>query len=271
MKEIINLPLGESLKRTFLYIFANFNRIMKIISFWMVVMVATDALLSFPSQCREGQDCLGWQSKVSVLVAVIASVSASVALCREIILRNSPAGITFSFGRREIKYLLYNMAIMLMVFAAVFVSGIVIALLTGTSENVFQTPSTLIPFLLMVLTAAVFLSRFCLILPAIAVDNKEMTFSVAFDMTTGNSNKIFFGMFLASLPVVFILLSLTSSLQVWNIENWAAKLLISAAIAFLSLFNALFKACFLAHAYQYFLYFYHKREKESLQERSMLD
>ena len=56
MKPMINLPFGESLKRTYLYVFANFGKAMKICSFWIVLMLAADVLMSFPSQCREGQN-----------------------------------------------------------------------------------------------------------------------------------------------------------------------------------------------------------------------
>lgn len=70
MKPMINLPFGESLKRTYLYVFANFGKAMKICSFWIVLMLAADVLMSFPSQCREGQNCIGWQSNVSLHAAV---------------------------------------------------------------------------------------------------------------------------------------------------------------------------------------------------------
>ena len=87
MKPIINLPFGESLKRTYLYVFANFGKAMKICSFWIVLMLAADVLMSFPSQCREGQNCIGWQSNVSMLLSVIASAAVSVSFARTVILK----------------------------------------------------------------------------------------------------------------------------------------------------------------------------------------
>lgn len=139
----------------------------------------------------------------------------------------------------------------------------------GARELLNQT--NMILFLLVILTVAVVLSRLCLILPAIAVDNKELTFAKTFDMTKGNSNKIFFGLFLASFPVVVILLSVSSFLQEMSVENWAGKLLISTLLAALTLLNALVKSCFLAHIYQYFIYFYTPRAEDAQPAKSLLD
>lgn len=49
MKPMINLPFGESLKRTYLYVFANFGKAMKICSFWIVLMLAADGCPFRPS------------------------------------------------------------------------------------------------------------------------------------------------------------------------------------------------------------------------------
>ena len=98
MKPIINLPFGESLKRTYLYVFANFGKAMKICSFWIVLMLAADVLMSFPSQCREGQNCIGWQSNVSMLLSVIASAAVSVSFARTVILKEEYDWFRISLG-----------------------------------------------------------------------------------------------------------------------------------------------------------------------------
>ena len=100
MKPMINLPFGESLKRTYLYVFANFGKAMKICSFWIVLMLAADVLMSFPSQCREGQNCIGWQSNVSMLLSVIASASVSVSFARTVILKEEYDWFRISLGGR---------------------------------------------------------------------------------------------------------------------------------------------------------------------------
>ncbi len=270
MKEIINLPFGESLKRTCLYLVAHFNRVWQLMLIGVVIMTAIDVVLSFPSQCKEGEQCLGWKSNLNVLAAALTAVSVSVAFMRQIILKVVPAGFPISFGKREIKFLFYNLMILLIILAIAFVCGIVYSLLLGDARAL-QKPTALLPFLLIILMIAVVLSRLCLVLPAIAADNNDLTFAKAFDMTKGNSNKIFFGMFLTSLPVSVVTLFAGTILQTMTIESWTAKLLISAFMSSLSLLNALIKACYLAHIYQYFTYFYKPEKAESQSVKSLLD
>lgn len=276
MNEPINLPFWESLKRTYLYAFINFGKILKIGLFWVVLIVLADWAMSFPSQCQAGQKCLGWQSNLSMLLATIAAAAVSVAFSREIILKEKRNWLQISFGRREIKYLFYNLLILLMIILAAAVLGVFYSLimqLTGgvNSAGQLEQPMTLLIYLAAVLAVAVVVSRFCLVLPAVAVDNQKFSFATAFEVSKGNSNKIFLGLFLSSLPVLVALLAVSAFLQAAPIENWLAKLLISFVLVTLTMLNAILKACYLAHIYQYFIYFYNQRTAEVTAERSKLD
>lgn len=270
MKEIINLSFGESLKRTFLYLFSHLNQVWRLSLVGIAIIVAADAALSFPSQYTAGETREVWKINLSMLVATLVTVSVSVAFIRQIVLKSIPTGFPVSFGWREAKYFVYNVLILVMIVILSVACGVILSLFFGGARELLNQ-TNMILFLLVILTVAVVLSRLCLILPAIAVDNKELTFAKTFDMTKGNSNKIFFGLFLASFPVVVILLSVSSFLQEMSVENWAGKLLISTLLAALTLLNALVKSCFLAHIYQYFIYFYTPRAEDAQPAKSLLD
>ena len=61
MKEIINLPFGESLKRTFLYLFSHLNQVWRLSLVGIAIIVAADAALSFPSQYTAGETREAWK------------------------------------------------------------------------------------------------------------------------------------------------------------------------------------------------------------------
>ena len=59
MKEIINLPLLESVKRTYLYFIANFKTVTNVALVWVGIVFLADCLVRFPSLCSgEGGTCI---------------------------------------------------------------------------------------------------------------------------------------------------------------------------------------------------------------------
>ena len=48
-------------------------------------------------------------------------------------------------------------------------------------------------------------------------------------------------------------------------------IILSALVVFFSALNAVFKSCYLAHIYQYFLYFYNRRPQEESADKSLQD
>ena len=255
MKPMINLPFGESLKRTYLYVFANFGKAMKICSFWIVLMLAADVLMSFPSQCREGQNCIGWQSNVSMLLSVIASAAVSVSFARTVILKEEYDWFRISLGGRELKYLLFSLLILLLMLAAALIVGVVLAWLWqmfNPGSVGVRHPGYLGTYFLSVLVIAAFASRLCLALSAVAV-------------------KIFLGLILSTFPVMVLLLLTGNLAQGIFADSWMGKFVVSALVVFFSALNAVFKSCYLAHIYQYFLYFYNRRPQEESADKSLLD
>lgn len=274
MKPMINLPFGESLKRTYLYVFANFGKAMKICSFWIVLMLAADVLMSFPSQCREGQNCIGWQSNVSMLLSVIASAAVSVSFARAVILKEEYDWFRISLGGRELKYLLFSLLILLLMLAAALIVGVVLAWLWqmfNPGSVGVRHPGYLGTYFLSVLVIAAFASRLCLALSAVAVDNQEIGLRKAFDITSGNTVKIFLGLILSTFPVMVLLLLTGNLAQGIFADSWMGKFVVSALVVFFSALNAVFKSCYLAHIYQYFLYFYNRRPQEESADKSLLD
>lgn len=276
MKDQINLPFWESLKRTYLYTFVNFDKVIKVSVLWMAVMLIADFAMGFPSQCTAGQECKGWQANLSMLLAVFSAVGISVAFTRTIVLKEYHSRPYLSFGKREAKYLAYNVLILVAIILAsvLLLSGITVLLrLLGlvAADGSLTLPPLYFLYLLIPLLIAGYLSRLYLVLPATAVDNAEINFSKAFEITGGNAVKIFVGLFLASFPVIVILYMVTLLSQTMQLESWPAKLVVSVLIVFFTALNAILKASFLAHAYQYFLYFYNSQKTETPKEKSKLD
>lgn len=138
MKEIINLPFGESLKRTFLYLFSHLNQVWRLSLVGIAIIVAADAALSFPSQYTAGETREAWKINLSMLVATLVTVSVSVAFIRQIVLKSIPTGFPVSFGWREAKYFVYNVLILVMIVILSVACGVILSLFFWGSKGIAE-------------------------------------------------------------------------------------------------------------------------------------
>ena len=264
MKEIINLPLWESIKRTYIYFFVNFKTVVKLSALWVGLVFLCDCLLSFPSLCT-GSYCHAWGNKFFMLLQIVAVTAVSVSFSRQIILRESKNWRQISLSLKELKYLGYSLLILLLIIISAVISGVVTALIFGIdlrTPAVSMPSQSLILYFVLVLIATIYSSRLSLILPSIAVENKEMTLLKSFQITQGNSLKLFLGIIFSTLPTMILLMFLGTLMQVLQIEGILGQMLFSFLGISLSLINALLKACYLSHVYQYFMYFYNQQQEE---------
>ena len=249
MSNLVDFPLIESVKRTYLYMFANAKKAIAICSFWYVLTVCI---------CLSMAGFSGGIA-VSILVDIISSAAISVSFVRLIILNEENKPFQKTFGKREMKYMLYELLLTFMILLAV--SVILVSLSPSDNAGIGSSPSSMLAFAITALAATAYLSRSFLLLPAIAVENKELKFSDAFKMSKGNTSKFFAGMLLACIPAFILLNILAEIIRQLNL-NIGLLLVMILIIRAVMMFYSLIKACYLAHAYQYFVYFYTQQEQE---------
>lgn len=257
---IIKLPFWETLRRSFLYAFANLDAFIRISSFWLLLLIF-EAFTDYPALCTLNEDVCqkDWRENISVLVMALASISISVAYYRQVILRKKYNYFSFSFGRREINYLAY----MLLLILIVAVPSAVLAFVITVLLSLISAPDGIMPFILIIpFVVAVICSRFFIILPAVAVGNRKLTLKQVFLLTKGNANKIFWGQALMMIPVLLGLVILSVLYNYFGVENPVLKFIVVAGLMLLSYFDTCLKCSFYSHVYQYFIYCDKKRREE---------
>ena len=258
----LKLPFWECLRRSFFCVFKNFNALIKIASVWSLLLLY-EIFAGFPSLCglKEG-GCPGERlQNISVVMVSLASVAVAVAFSRLIILREQPRPFAFSFGRRELKYLACSLLLFLLIIVpAVIFMGVFAGILDrlGINLPVFSLALSLIP-----LITGIICARFFIVLPAVAVDDRDLTLKRAFVLTKGNANKIFWGQALLMLPVIISVTLLTKLYGALNLSGFGTDLAMAFLLLGLSFFDAALKASYFSHVYQYFVYFWRRAENQS--------
>ena len=258
----IKLPFWECLRRSFLYVLANLKALAKISSVWLLILIY-EAVAGFPSLCglKEGSCPSEGYQNLSVVMASLASIAIAVGFCRQIISKEERGYFYFSFGRRELKYLLYS----LFLFLLIIIPSIITIGILGSVLKVFgiQGGSAMLLLAIIPLMIAITIARCFIILPAIAVDDKDLTMEKAFKLTKGNANKIFWGQALLMLPVIILVTLLSSVYESMGTDSFVADFVMALLLLVLSFLDTALKISFYSHVYQYFTYFWHHQEQLS--------
>lgn len=258
---IIKLPFWETLRRSFLYAFVNLDAFIRIASFWFLILIY-EVLTGYPSLCslEDGTCSDDWRQNVSVIALSLASIAISVAYCRHVISRRNYKYFSFSFGRRELKYLGYSLLLILII----GIPSVIITFVLAYTFSALGLPQSFLKIMIFIpFIVAVICSRFFIILPAIAVGNRKLTLKKAFALTKGNANKIFWGQVLMMIPVVLGLIILSVLYGYFGTENGLLNFVFVTILMGLSFFDTCLKCSFYSHVYQYFMYFYNKYRKET--------
>ena len=262
MTETINLPLLESIKRTYVYFIANFKTAINASLLWVGIVFIFDMLIRFSVLCK-GEGCLLGLSNLFLVVEIIASMAVSVAFSRTIILKEKKQWKQISLGIRELKYLGYSLLILLLLIVAGMLGSMLLPVIFGVDLKSALTGmnSQALSFYFIIITiASIYSARFSLILPAVAVNDETINFIKAFQITRGNSVKIFLGIILATLPTMLLLFFASTFVNALQLNGSLALIIFSFLSVALSLMNAMLKACYLSHIYQYFMYFYNRQQ-----------
>lgn len=249
---LIKLPFWETCRRSFLYVMLNLPALAKISAVWFSLLIY-DMFTGYPGICGiDDAACQdSWQQHVSSLLMALAAVSIIVSFSRFVILKEPADKLRlFSFGRREAKYILYVLALII----AIMIPMLIVPLLMEFSPFAYYLVQ-ITPIVM-----AIFYARYYLIFPAITVDNKEITLKKSFQLTKGNANKIFWGQVVMSIPVFAALIFISVIYKVLDVDNHFVKFIFEALILSVSFIDAALKSSFFAHVYQYFLYFDKKQK-----------
>ena len=255
----IKLPLGESLSRSFYFAFNHWDAFLKITLLWGLFITGLDALQGFPS-LADTENNVG---QLYLWGMFIGGIPITISYIIYVIERNEYKGfLSLRLGKKDLQYL---WAVLKLIFA-----GLLIGALFGTVVNNFfqllniEMEMALRLFLsfLVLFMVGLLLAPYTLVFPAIALDNKEIDFQKSHQLTRGNALAILGGLIALSLPFVFINLLVSSLYMALGTENILINLFFSFIQIELSLFYHALKASFMAHIYQYFIYFYKKSEEK---------
>ncbi len=248
----IVLPFMETIKRSFLFIVTNIKPFMLMVAPAFGLLVY-EMLTGFPSICSlDSRTCVDdWRSTAAYLLLIVVSSAISVGCCRQIILKKQEDFFSMAFLKRLVRYLGYNMGILLLIaapsFLVILTASFLFAMLNIDERTSFWVLS-IIPVLL-----AIYLSKFFLVLPASAVDNREITLSKSFFMTKNNALRIFFGQAVLMIPGIVLLLAL-QKVYIWAApQAYIVKFIFVALYLSLSFLDTGLKASFLSHVYQHFV------------------
>lgn len=254
MLPVISLPFGETVRRSYAYAVVNLKTFLKLAAIWLPLLTVYEILNGFPALCsKDDGTCSG--SGLSSLLLSLAFILISVAYIRSLITHRQPKWFSVSFGRPELKYIGYALLIILVI----LIPSVVLMYAYGVIVSVLRLPQALsLLMLVFPLVVAVYCSRLYLVLPAVAVENKEITLQKAWDITRGNANKIFWGLFLMSLPIVIGLVVLSVVNSFIAPESLALRSFVAFFWVALTLYDAALKGSFYGHIYQYFMYYYER-------------
>lgn len=261
----IKLPFGEAVKRSFNFAFNHIDTFFKISLLWGLIIAGTDAFEGFPSLCMAGdENCIAQRGgNLYILIMFFAGISISVSYIVYVIERTKFCRyFNLFWAKKNFKYI---WAMIKLLFAGVLIA-VLIGLLLGIIFRAMGAGDVRkVSFLFSMISfffIGMFLTRYMLVFPAIALENKEINFETSYKLTKGNINAIFWGTIVISLPMTFAGVIITSLYFALSTENWIINFVFSFVLIMINLFNEAIKASFFAHVYQYFIYFYNRSQKK---------
>lgn len=256
----IIIPFGELVNRSLSYVVYNYAILFKMMIVPVLLMFAVQLLLP--------------KLGLSMFIVMIISSYLGVACCRKIVLNEEPV-LSADYFRYMLVYLLRYLGISLLIFSVgsiflgiVYLFGdeiaktTVIGILKGKAPGLDASITIYFYLLIALLVAAFYSVRLRLSLASAAVNDQDINMLQAFQISKGNTWRLFGGFILANIPVLviyFILLKLAMYLP----DNLLWGLVFAFLGTIANGIDICIKASFDAHVYQYFAYFYHKQIEDA--------
>lgn len=259
-KTLMKLPLGETLKRTFVYVWNNKNIMLTILPI-LLALVVVEIVLTMTSSCSpEVEDCsTSWQNIAISLAFVVFNIGIIINYCRHIVLKDELNFVSLSFWKSVLFYILASIA--LGIFLTIPVIFLVSAL--ALSIDVLSNIGTLILLIyLMLFVECILVAPLFLMFPAIAVkDWNLLSIKRLFRLVYGNHNRVFWGMLAASLPCfLFLVICAAILFSIYGTEVVRNSLSFWLLGVVVQTINTCIKGSYYAHIYQFFK-FVEKKEK----------
>ncbi len=254
MSKTINLPLEETVRRSFLYAVKNTKLFLKISSIFIVLWGA-EILDGLPFLCSiEESYCRDdFSSNMIGILLYLASTIISVSTIRHIILKEETQWFHLHFGKNNIRFIGYNLLIAAMIIVPTALFIMIGEISATTNASAPMKAFTHILGLLTMIGLGIFCCRLVLIYGGSAINDEEMTLGKSYNLTRGNTLKICFGQVLLSLPMIiaaFLIFSFYKTMS-WGIIGNSIFVFLGILCSF---FDSAIKASYYCHLYQYFLY-----------------
>lgn len=248
----IELPLWETVKRSFLYTFYNGSLFFKMLTFG-VILVAYEVLSGFETLKAFSPDIAAinneGQATIGSLLNMLVSVAITINYCRFIILKEPVDFGSVAFFKRLMVFF-----ISLMLFSIIITIPMVFAMFVAQTY-----PLIYLGLIIGLFALVIWMSPIFLFFVGIAIDNKKLNLKEAFTLGDGNRNKIFWGAILMMLPCAVLTILLGIGYTVLLSDSYIVKFLFSLSFIILSIFDTCLKSSFFAHVYQYLTFY--KKEK----------
>lgn len=241
--KLITIPFLELIKRSFNNVLLNSEYFVKI----ALIPVLGLSLIAM----------LNLNPLITMLFSGVGAIFISVYWCRKIIL-NENVNKDNLYLKQIWNYMCkYMIFILIFLAPAIIITAISVALnyvAIKTAENAYILYT--IP-VLATLVVSFFCVRLRMALAAVAVDDQELGFKLAFKLSQGNTTRLFFAIIIVIMPVS-ITLQIIASLYGFFEGNIILQFIWNLLFYGLNMLSAAFYASYDAHVYQYFSYFYHK-------------
>ncbi len=259
-KTLMKLPLGETLKRTFVYVWKNKNMMLTILPI-LLALVVVEVVLTMTSSCSpDVEDCsTSWQNIAISLAFIVFNIGIIINYCRHIVLKDELDFVSLSFWKSVVFYCLVSIALGIFLAVPVILLISALAVSTGVLANV----SILVSLIYLILfVECILISPLFLVFPSIAVkDWSLLSIKRLFRLVHGNHNRVFWGMIAASLPCfLFLVISAVILFGIYGTDVVRNSLSFWLLGIVIQTINTCIKGSYYAHIYQFFK-FVEKKEK----------
>lgn len=268
MKNKINLPLMETVYRSFFFVLHNINVVAKICSVFLILWLIEIAT-NLPSLCSADDNFCRTDitSNFIAVLQYLAATIVSVSMIRYTILKEEPKWFHLRFGINNLKFIGYNMLIALMI----IIPSALMIMIGGATQ--YAGSSIFITKLLTSVGIATFIGlcvycfRLYLVFAGAALNDKNMSLSKSYALTSGNMLKIFIGQVILVIPTIIIATIVYKIYNTLELGYLGKSVFVLLGMA-LSFFDSAIKASYYSHMYQYFVYFDNKQQSTTIQQET---
>jgi len=242
-----SMPLKETLKRTFSYVWNDKSKLLNVAIITVVLSLIMLAL-QYVNLCSTPAYNEKWHDGLMTVIFNLINISIIICYCRQILQKDKLSLKSKAFIKSVVFYVLTVFALSIVVMVPILMVAVLLGLL-GVDLGVASV--ILIGVLLAVL---IYTAPLLLVFPAIAVEDKTfLSIKKLFSLTSGSYNKMFWGLFLSTLPVGILMgIIAIVYMQIFGVDSLQDSVFIQICGIVAQLINSYIKGSYYSHIYQYF-------------------